>query len=184
MISVVIAGEQQNGTVFGNGASGLVGLGTNRLPVQSGSGYTPTFSDSIFSRWLNNHTDQDSFRFGMDILPPVVTPTNASSPTSASPASSSAGTLHWLAPDMARYDQGALTYKTVQSNASLVYSSGSQPDWLVPLDGWTVASAGESFASADEMMVSVDPYYTDIYFPAREAQLFSRSPLVLWCRRC
>ena len=161
--------------MFGNGASGLLGLGTNRFPAQSSSGYTPTFGDSIFSQWLQNNADQDSFRFGMDILPPVVTPTNASAPglASAAPQSSGAGTLHWLAPDTARYDQGGLTYKTVQSNSSLVYSAGSQPDWSVPLDGWKVSSAGESFASADQMMVSVDPYYTDIYFPAREAQLFS-----------
>lgn len=177
--TIVVAQNQKNGTVFGSGASGLLGLGTNRFSStkssssSSSSGYTAGFSDTIFSQWLNNNADQDSFQFGMDILPPVVTPTSTSGFAVASPTSTGAGTLHWLAPDSSKYNQGGLTYKTVQSNSSTVYAAGSQPDWSVPLDGWKVSSGGDSFDSGDQMMVSVDPYYTDIYFPAKEAQLFN-----------
>ncbi|KAH9836772.1 acid protease [Rhodofomes roseus] len=175
--TIVVAQAQQNGTVFGNGASGVLGLGTNRLSSSSSSsastGYSSSFSDSIFSQWLQNNADQDSFQFGMDIAPPVVTPTSTNGLAAASPTSTGAGTLHWLAPDQSKYNQGGLTYKNVQNNASLVYSAGSQPDWSVPLDGWKVSSGGDSFSSGDQMMVSVDPYYTDIYFPAKEAQLFN-----------
>ncbi|KZT68462.1 acid protease [Daedalea quercina L-15889] len=175
--TIVVAHSQQNGTVLGSGASGLLGLGTNRLsstqPNDSSSGYMASFSDSIFSRWLQNNADQESFQFGMDILPPVVTPTNSSGLATAAPTSTDAGTLHWLAPDTSKYNQSGLTYKDVQSNSSLVYSTGSQPDWTVLLDGWKVSSGGDSFESQDQIMVTVDPYYTDIYFPAKEAEFFN-----------
>ncbi|TFY52508.1 hypothetical protein EVJ58_g9977 [Rhodofomes roseus] len=158
--TIVVAQAQQNGTVFGNGASGVLGLGTNRLSSSSSSststGYSSSFSDSIFSQWLQNNADQDSFQFGMDIAP-----------------ARRDADEHERARGRSKYNQGGLTYKNVQNNASLVYSAGSQPDWSVPLDGWKVSSGGDSFSSGDQMMVSVDPYYTDIYFPAKEAQLFN-----------
>ncbi|KZT08959.1 acid protease [Laetiporus sulphureus 93-53] len=178
--TIVVAENQDNGTIVGNGVSGVIGLGTNRFSTSSesnSSSFTPNFSDSIYSQWLDEHPDVDSFQFGMDISSPVLKPTSVSSASmaaSATATSSSAGTLHWLAPDTSAYNADQLTYKTVTTNSTVVYaSSDSEPDWTVTLDSWKATSDNGGASYDVEFSATVDPYYTDIYFPAEQARLIN-----------
>lgn len=176
-----MAKTQDNGTVFGNGVSGVIGLGTNRNAAggSSSSNYSAGFNDTIFGGWLGRNPEQSQFRYGMDINPPVAVPQSTSSGDANSNLQNAtpkqdAGTLHWLSPDSSAYDTQQLAYKTAQSNSSVVYSTSSgQPDWTVQLDGWTFRGGGDVVSFQQEMATTVDPYYTDIYMPFEQAQLLS-----------
>ncbi|CCM01437.1 uncharacterized protein FIBRA_03489 [Fibroporia radiculosa] len=176
--TILIAQQQANGSVFDNGISGLIGLGTNRVfassgETSSGTNYSASFSDTIFSNWLNNNQDQAAFQFGMNLEPPAIVPTTSSSAVTTLPSSVSAGTLNWLSPDTSVYDTSSLSYKTVESYQGITFATGSQPDWTVELDGWMFKSGSGSISNNTQMVTVVDPYYPDIYFPYAEAALIN-----------
>ncbi|KAI0932879.1 hypothetical protein AcW1_000129 [Taiwanofungus camphoratus] len=181
--TVIVAKTQDNGTVFGNGVSGVIGLGTNRNAAggSSSSNYSAGFNDTIFGGWLGRNLEQSQFRYGMDINPPVAVPQSTSSGDANSNLQNAtpkqdAGMLHWLSPDSSAYDTQQLAYKTAQSNSSVIYSTSSgQPDWTVQLDGWTFRSGGDVVSFQQEMVTTVDPYYTDIYMPFEQAQLLNNA---------
>lgn len=171
--TIVVANQQNSSSVFAHGVSGIIGLGTNRISTPTtGNNFTAGFNDTIFGEWLQRNLDQDAFQFGMSLNPPVLTPTSASSQAVASPTSTSAGTLHWLQPDSSAYNTQQIVYKNVENNSSVTYASGSQPDWSVVLDGWEFQGT-DTIETQQEFMASVDPYYTDIYFPMQQAQIIN-----------
>lgn len=143
------------------------------MATRTTSNFSANFDDTIFGEWLNRNMDQDIFQFGMDLNPPVATPTSTTGQAAVSPTSTNAGTLHWLQPDSSAYNTQKVAYKTVQSNSSVNYAGGSQPDWSVALDGWSLAVGSDTVSSSEQMISAIDPYYTDIYFPTQQAQLIS-----------
>jgi len=176
--TIVVANSQSAGSIFNNNLSGVLGLGTNRNAAASnpsGANFTAGFNDTIYGQWMNRNPAQDTFQYGMSLSPPITTPKNTtlSEQPTVTPKSD-AGRLDWLQPDDSAYNKNSMAAVNVQSNSSANYStSGGQPDFTVELDGWTFKSGGSEASNNDILVTTVDPYYTDIYFPLSQAQLLN-----------
>ncbi|KAH9949454.1 acid protease [Amylocystis lapponica] len=159
----LLVANNQNGPAFDDDVSGLLGLGTNRnVASSSTSGYSPAFDDTIYGQWLNRNPSQSQFSYGMEISAPIITPKNTSNPGPTVVPNPNAGQLHWLNPSQSSYDNNQVATTSVQSVSNATYaSSSSQPDWTV--------------SNAQDMVTTVDPYYTDIYFPLAQAQLLNQA---------
>ncbi|KAL6305672.1 aspartic peptidase domain-containing protein [Sparassis latifolia] len=176
--TIVVADSSNTGTIFNNGVSGVLGLGTNRNVAAAstpGSTFNAGFDDTIFGQWLDRNPSQPAFRYGMQISSPIITPKNTSSTNQPTVTpKSNAGTLHWLSPDSSAYNPNHMASMAVQPNTAANYSTSSgQPDFTVELDGWQFKSGNSASQNNQPMVATVDPYYTDMYFPLEQAQLIN-----------
>ncbi|OBZ80099.1 hypothetical protein A0H81_00186 [Grifola frondosa] len=158
--TILVTNNQGAGSIFGDGISGLVGLGTNKNLPASNYSYSAGFDDTIFGAWLIQHPDAPYFSYGMQIRPPAQIPSTSSSLSLASD------------PDSSAYVNDELIWLSTQDNVTSGFLSNSdQPDWTVELDGWSAKIGSDTVGNMAAMVTSVDPYYPDIYLPFSQAQL-------------
>ncbi|OBZ79275.1 hypothetical protein A0H81_00178 [Grifola frondosa] len=169
--TIVVANDQGIGTLFGNGVSGMVGLGTNKnIQTPSSGSYSAGFNDTIFGGWLNRNPGATNFSYGMDIHPPAIIPSASSSGLASNVnLGSGGGTLHWLQPDNSAYVNDQVVWRSVESSAASS-SDSQQADWQVMLDGWSAKIGSSSAGNSASMLTNVDPFYPDIYMPLSQAQ--------------
>ena len=174
-------------TPFGNGISGLIGLGTLKTPTNA-TGFNANFDDSIYGQYYIRNPAAANFTFGMMLNPSPVIPGNSSTQLSIAAGSSSladqsGGTIHWLQPDPSSYDTNQVSWCTVQGNISGGYmASNQQPDLTVQLNGWSAKVGDNNVANSANLLANVDPFYPGIYLPRTEAILI-RKPSHLTPRR-
>ena len=166
--------NQVSGADILGGVSGLVGLGTNRnlTPPTSNTTYNPNFEDSIMGQWLSVNPTALNFTWGVALEKPIITPKpNTSSSLPSIP--SSAGTVNWLQPNPAMYDQDTLAYaQVVQNTQDLQGSLATDPqDWVINLNGWVFSAVGTTINNAKPVIANVDPLYQGIYIPLDQATL-------------
>ena len=171
--------SQSGATPFGNGISGIFGLGTLKQGSNA-SGFNATFDDSIYGQYyIRNPTAQSSgynFTFGMDLKPSPVIPGNGSSLTLRSDQQSlvdqNVGTFHWLQPDESVFQTDKMQTVPINTGITSGYlKNNEQPDLTVELDGWSVRS-GNQITSVANIMSNIDPYYSGIYMPNDKAQSY------------
>ena len=152
--------------MFTGSVSGLVGLGTGRSPRPSNSsGFQATFSDTIYGGWLSRNPMQSNFTFGLRLAPPTLLPYNQSggtgTPAVSTSSNSSGGVLHWLHPDSSAYDASRLQTLSMATNTSadIFPGDGSQPDWTVQIDGFTISSGSLTTTQNRKITTTLDFAY-------------------------
>ncbi|KAM5542196.1 hypothetical protein V8D89_004069 [Ganoderma adspersum] len=163
-------------TPFGNGISGLVGLGTLKTPTNA-TGFNANFNDSIYGQYYIRNPAAANFTFGMALNPSPVIPGNSSTQLSIAAGSSSladqnGGTIHWLQPDPSSYNTNQVSWCTVEGNVSGGYiTTNQQPDLTVQLNGWSAKAGNNNVANGANLLANIDPFYPGIYLPGSQALL-------------
>ncbi|KAH8092477.1 aspartic peptidase domain-containing protein [Cristinia sonorae] len=171
--------NQVSGANVAGSVSGLVGLGTNRKVTSGGSStpdlstYTPNFEDSIMGQWLSIHPTALNFTFGIALNKPLLTPKkNTGTPPTLPTIPSTAGIVHWLQPDDTAYDSKTLSWASVNTSPDTQNPFATDPqDWIVNLDGWTVAVGPNTLRHNAPFVANVDPLYQGIYIPLDQATI-------------
>ena len=181
--------NQTGASPFGDGISGLFGLGTLKQG-SSASGFNATFDDSIYGQYYIRNPDASNFTFGMDLKPSPVIPGNGSTLSiqpgqqSIANGATNVGTLHWLQPDQSAYQADQMQWVPVQSGVTSGYiANNEQPDFTVQLDGWS-AAVGSNRITVGSIMANIDPYYSGIYMPGAEASSLRTFPRLLMIHFC
>ena len=95
--------------------------------------------------------------------------------TSAPSAGSSAGLLHWLAPDTQFFKPDQISWANALGgvNDATNGSGTASPaqDWTVALDGWVATVGTTHLSNTQSVVATVDPLYPNVYLPGSQAKL-------------
>ncbi|KAF9077357.1 aspartic peptidase domain-containing protein [Rhodocollybia butyracea] len=146
--SLILA--NQPNSIFGAGTSGVLGIGTN---ARQGM-----FNETPMAFWLKSNPSHQNFSYGLALNPPN------------DPTSSSAGTLHWLAPDENSYE-GDISWK------ALIASNGTgsiNTDSYFAMDSWSFQggdAVNSNITRNASLLAAMDPISADLVFPHDEARM-------------
>jgi len=136
--------SNQSASVYGGQISGLFGLASGRA--------TGNLSVSVVGGVFNRDPTTQSVTYGLVLQPPN------------GDHSADAGTFHWLGTDTDAYT-GEITWKDTTASSNSDLSTFEIEGWQFKAGAATVTNTSQNLNSA------ADPYYVNMFFPSRDAQL-------------